>query len=260
MLDFHTILLPKNSRTSKISRRKKGLNIRIHAEEESNTFFFFSWDTVFRVHQIRALGPPSSNSLHTLTLGIHYPESRGSVLPSHLWRCHPPLLVLHLKPTVADTALALRWERKRDTYNQALSEDLPAQVVGGIVPNQNLIARKISEFDFKWLLGFWSQSVLDGLLTSQVSWEIPEYLHFFDLSVVLEFWCFLEQYLFLTKQGLCCGHAKDPNGRLVGVESFIGWPGPSCPPLDLAVLRWTMGTVHLSPWRAIPIVLSSPLS
>lgn len=38
MLDFHTILLPKNSRTTKISRRKKGLNIRIHEKEESNTF------------------------------------------------------------------------------------------------------------------------------------------------------------------------------------------------------------------------------
>lgn len=40
MLDFHTILFPKNSRTSKISRRKKKvLNIRLHEKEESNTFF-----------------------------------------------------------------------------------------------------------------------------------------------------------------------------------------------------------------------------
>lgn len=38
MLDFHTVLFPKNSRTTKISRRKKGLNIRIHEKEESNTF------------------------------------------------------------------------------------------------------------------------------------------------------------------------------------------------------------------------------
>lgn len=41
MLDFHTILLPKNRRTSKISRRQKGWNIRIPETEESHTFFFF---------------------------------------------------------------------------------------------------------------------------------------------------------------------------------------------------------------------------
>lgn len=58
MLDFHTILLPKNRRTSKISRRQKGWNIRIPETEESHTFFFFrfNWDTVFRVQQIRTLG------------------------------------------------------------------------------------------------------------------------------------------------------------------------------------------------------------
>lgn len=36
LLDFHTILLPKNSRTSKISRTQKGLTIRIHEKKESN--------------------------------------------------------------------------------------------------------------------------------------------------------------------------------------------------------------------------------
>ena len=57
MLDFHTILFPKNSRTSKISRRRKGLNIRIREKAESNTFL--GWDSVFRVRQIGMRGTPS---------------------------------------------------------------------------------------------------------------------------------------------------------------------------------------------------------
>lgn len=67
MLDFHTVLFPKNSRASKISRRKKGLDVRIRKKEESNTFF--SWDTVLRVRQVGSLGTPSLSCPSMVAVG-----------------------------------------------------------------------------------------------------------------------------------------------------------------------------------------------
>lgn len=79
MLDFHTILFPKNSRTSKISRREKGLNIRIREEGESHP----SLVGMLGAAPLRVLG-----AVGTGALGARGHVSQGS--PRHTSGVMPP--------------------------------------------------------------------------------------------------------------------------------------------------------------------------
>jgi hypothetical protein len=67
ILDSLTVLLPKNSKASKISGRRKDLNIRIQEKEERNFFFklghYFHQIAVHQIAVMVAPGPPPRGHL-----------------------------------------------------------------------------------------------------------------------------------------------------------------------------------------------------
>lgn len=167
MLDFHTILFPKNSRTSKISRRKKGLSIRIYEREESNSFFVvgtpFTRCTRSKHQELCPSAPHAQQHWRFIEEHPQWATPRASA--SWCDVCLPP------QCTGSPPGVTQHWpfherERKKnsDKKNNLPGLPEPSQRSHVVKP----WPQELDDFDFTLLLGFLSQYFLSVLLSSQV--------------------------------------------------------------------------------------------